>query len=147
MKPGKIRPIALCVFHHEGKILVGEGYDEIKQQTFGRPLGGAIEFSEPSHKTIVREIREELGAEITNLHYLGILENIFTYNGEIGHEIVLMYRGDFLDPIYYQKSPIDGIEDGDPLRAIWVPLVDFARGRMPLYPTGLLEMIQKEINS
>jgi 8-oxo-dGTP pyrophosphatase MutT (NUDIX family) len=144
MKPGKIRTIALCVFQHDGKLLVGEGYDTIKQQSFGRPLGGTIEFGESSHRTIVREIREELGAEITNLRYLGTLENIFTYNGEIGHEIVLMYRGDFMDQGYYQRSPIEGIENGNPLLAIWVPLADFANGLMPLYPNGLLEMIQKE---
>jgi len=147
MKPGKIRAIALCVFLHEGKLLVGDGYDTIKQRSFGRPLGGTIEFGESSREAIVREIREELGAEITHLRYMGTLENIFTYNGEIGHEIVLMYRGDFADPRYYQRSPIDGIENGHPLRAIWVPLTDFARGLMPLYPDGLLELIQKEENS
>src|SRR3972149_1013216 len=127
MKPGKIRAIALCVFLHEGKLLVGEGYDEVKLQSFGRPLGGTIEFGESSNKTIVREIREELGAEITHLRFLGILENIFTYNGETGHEIVLMYRGDFIDQGYYQRSPIDGIENGHPIRAIWIPLGDFER--------------------
>jgi 8-oxo-dGTP pyrophosphatase MutT (NUDIX family) len=147
MKPGRVRAIALCVFLHEGKILVGDGFDEIKQQAFGRPLGGTIEFGELSHKTIVREIREELGAEITNVHYLGILENIFTYNGEFGHEIVFIYRGDFVDPILYHRSPIDGIENGNPIRAIWVPLTDFAHGHLPLYPTGLFEMIQKEDKS
>jgi 8-oxo-dGTP pyrophosphatase MutT (NUDIX family) len=146
MKPGKIRAIALCVFLHDGKLLVGEGYDSSKQQAFGRPLGGTIEFGENSHTTIVREIREELGAEITHLRFLGTLENIFTYNGEIGHEIVLMYRGDFIDRGFYEGSPIDGIENGNPLRAIWVSLDNFSQERFPLYPTGLLEMIQKEVS-
>lgn len=146
MKPGKVRAIALCVFLHDGKVLVGEGYDRVKQQFFGRPLGGTIEFGETSHKTIVREIREELGAEIIHLRYLGTLENIFTYNGEIGHEIVLIYRGDFVDQQLYGKSPIDGIENGDPIRAIWVPLADLKCEVMPLYPAGLLELILNEEN-
>ncbi len=146
MKPGKIRAIALCVFLHDGKLLVGDGYDAIKKQSFGRPLGGTIEFGEHSHNTIVREIREELGAEIKNVSYLGTLENIFTYNGAVGHEIVLMYQGDFVDPAFYQRSPIEGIENGDPIQAIWVPLADFERGVLPLYPAGLLELIKKEEN-
>lgn len=144
MKPGKIRAIALCVFLHEDKLLVGEGFDKVKKQSFGRPLGGTIEFGETSRDTIVREIREELGAEITNLRYLATLENIFTYNGDIGHEIVLLYRADFVVQEYYQRSLIPGIENGDPTQAIWVPISDFSKGLMPLYPTGLLELIQKE---
>jgi len=145
MKPGKVRAIALCVFIKNGKLLVGEGFDEVKQKAFGRPLGGTIEFGESSHTTIVREIREELGAEITNLRFLGVLENIFTYNGEPGHEIVLIYSGEFIDQGYYNRSPIEGIENGHPIRAIWVSLEDFAQGIMPLYPTGLLDMVLKEV--
>ncbi len=70
MKTSQIRPIALCLFRHADKLLVFEGYDEIKRQTFYRPLGGAIEFGEYSHETIAREIREELGAEVAGVRYL-----------------------------------------------------------------------------
>lgn len=144
MKPGKVRAIALCVFFKNGKLLVGEGFDEVKQQAFGRPLGGTIEFGESSHNTIVREIWEEIGAEITNLRFLGVLENIFTYNGQTGYEIVLIYRGEFVDPGYYKRSPIEGSENGHPIRASWVSIEDFEQGIMPLYPIGLLDMVQKE---
>ena len=75
MKPGQIRPIALCLFRHGDKLLAFEGYDEIKRQTFYRPLGGAIEFGEYSHVTIAREIREELGAEVAGVRYLFTLES------------------------------------------------------------------------
>jgi 8-oxo-dGTP pyrophosphatase MutT (NUDIX family) len=143
MKIGKVRSIAICVILREGKILVGEGFDEVKHERFGRPLGGTIEFGEYSQDTIVREIDEELGAEIRNLEYWGTLENIFTYNGQTGHEIVCVYRGDFADQRLYEQTVIEGNENGDPIRAVWVLLEDFELGKMPLYPTGLLEMIHR----
>ena len=45
----KIRPLALCIFLHQNKILVAEGYDPKKNQIFYRPLGGGIEFGERSN--------------------------------------------------------------------------------------------------
>jgi ADP-ribose pyrophosphatase YjhB (NUDIX family) len=142
MKPGKIRTIAICVIEHEGKILVHDGYDAVKQQHFGRPLGGAIEFGEVGRQTIIREFQEELGAEVCDVTYLATFENIFTYQGEMGHEIVLVYRGRFADERLYLPSSISGHEDdGTPITAIWVALADFAAGKLPLYPDGLLELL------
>lgn len=31
MTPSRIRPIALCLFRHGGRILVGGAYDTVKQ--------------------------------------------------------------------------------------------------------------------
>src|SRR6476619_6756649 len=104
MKAHAIRPIALCIIFHRDDpnlIFVAEGIDPAKGQTFYRPLGGSIEFGERSAATVTRELREELDAELTNLSYLGTLENIFTYNGEAGHEIVLVYTADFARPDLY----------------------------------------------
>ncbi|HWQ45957.1 MAG TPA: NUDIX hydrolase, partial [Longilinea sp.] len=136
MRPGKIRPIVLCIFQHRSRILVSEGYDHIKQEAFYRPLGGGIEFGESSKQAIIREIREELAQEITALRYLGTLENIFTYNGETGHEIVFVYDGKFTDPSVYQKTTLNGIEDKDHFTAIWMPVASFKNHVSPLYPTG-----------
>ena len=146
MKPGKIRAIAICIFLKEGKLLVQEGFDTVKMQTFGRPLGGRIEFGEYSQETVVREIREEIGAEVTDLYYWGTLENIFTYKGETGHEIVFIYRGDLVDRSLYELPHIDCIENGEPIRAAWIPLRDFSPEHIPLYPTGLLDLIRKKEN-
>lgn len=147
MKAGKVRPLAICVFSHQRRILVAEGYDSVKKQTFYRPLGGKIEFGEPSAQTVRRELMEEIGYEVGNLHYLATLENIFTYNGQKGHEIFLIYDGDFKDPGIYQLSEIEGHEEGhETLRAVWKPLSDFqADGEetAPLYPSGLLQILQQ----
>lgn len=141
-----IRPIAICVFRHHGRILVAEGFDPLKQQTFYRPLGGSIEFGELSRDTIVREMREELDAEATELRFLGALENAFTYNGEPGHEIVLVYDGRFSDTTIYERPVLYGREDsGAHFKAVWKPLADWRDAAAPpLYPDGLLALLQEK---
>ena len=145
MKPNIIRPIAICVFHHDGRILAAEGRDPIKGQLFYRPLGRAIEFGEHSAATIERELAEELGAAVTDLHYLGTLENIFTYGGETGHEIIMVYDGAFVDSSLYERS-LEGVEDdGEPFRAVWVSLADCKDpAAPPLYPTGLIDLLSAD---
>ena len=78
-QPKRIRPLALGIFRHDGRLLVFEGHDPVKDETFYRPLGGGIEFGETGAQAMAREMREEIGAEVTNVRYLGLCENIFTY--------------------------------------------------------------------
>lgn len=40
----EIRPIVLGLCIKDNKLLVGEGYDKVKKQTFYRCLGGGIDF-------------------------------------------------------------------------------------------------------
>lgn len=144
MKPNKVRTIAICLFSHRDKILVAEGYDEVKLQTFYRPLGGTIEFGEYSNQTIVRELREELGAEVAGVRYLFTLENIFTFNGKAGHEILLVHDGVFVDSTFYTRTAWQAHEDEKaPFTARWMALGEFAAGNPPLYPTGLFEALAR----
>ncbi len=143
MKKGWIRPITICLVLNEGRLFVFEGYDSVKKQTFYRPLGGGIEFGETSDQALRREMLEEVNAEITNLRYLGALENIFTCYGKMGHEIVLVYRADFSDPAMYSQETIQGNDDGGQIKVLWKPLADFANGQAFLVPLGLLEMISR----
>jgi 8-oxo-dGTP pyrophosphatase MutT (NUDIX family) len=139
----QIRPIAICIFRHHGKILVFEGYDPQNNETFYRPLGGGIEFGERSTDTVCRELREELGAEVRDLVYLGTLENIFTFDGKSGHEIVQVYDGVLTESGLYGQAVILGHEAGveEPFRAMWKSLDEFGPGKSILYPDGLLEML------
>ncbi|MGZ9223604.1 MAG: NUDIX hydrolase [Anaerolineales bacterium] len=141
----QIRPLAICVFRNKDRILVAEGYDPIKGETFYRPLGGGIEFGELSQETICRELMEEIGVELKQdtLKYLGAVENIFTFNGSPGHEIVLIYDGALEDPGLYDQAVILGKEaNGEEIRAMWKNLDDFRGGKSTLYPDGLLEMLE-----
>jgi len=137
----RIRPLALCIFSFGGRILVNEAHDQVRGQSYCRPLGGGIEFGEPSERTVTREIREELGAEVTNLRFLGTLENIFTNLGKPGHEIIQVYDGDFFDRSLYQRPFLSGAEsDGTPFQAYWRARSHFSAA-LPLFPDGLTELL------
>jgi len=143
MIPAKIRVLALGIFRRGDEILVFEGYDPSKDQLFYRPLGGAVEFGERGHQALARELHEELGAEVLDPRYLGTLENLFVYDGEQGHEVVLLYEGILADTVLYEQAEMTAYEDdGTPFRALWKPLADFGEGKAPLYPDGLLAFLQ-----
>jgi 8-oxo-dGTP pyrophosphatase MutT (NUDIX family) len=142
MSHHKIRPIAICIFRHQDRILVFEGYDSVKKELFYRPLGGSIEFGEHSSIAVKREIKEELGAEICNITFLGSLENIFEGNGKPGHEFVQVYEADFAEPRFYQTDSPEAFEDdGSEIKAIWKEIAFFENGEAPLYPNGLLDLL------
>ena len=145
-KKRRIRPLAICVFRHNDRILVAEGYDSVKDEYFYRPLGGGIEFGESSIETICREVMEEINVEVdkASLKYLGSVENIFHFNGMPGHEIVMIYDGALIDSGLYDQDVILGKEvNGDIFRALWKSLDEFESGRLILYPTGLVELLQR----
>lgn len=145
---GQIRPIAIGIFRRDDQILVFEGYDPACDETFYRPLGGAIEFGEYGHQALAREVREEIDAEVKNLRYLGLSENLFTFGGGEGHEIVLIYEGDLVgDAIYEQEEVMGREDDGSPLKVVWAPLARFQRDEAPLYPDGLLELLLAQAES
>jgi hypothetical protein len=141
MKPGKVRAKAICVFRKRNRILVFEGHDSVKDQTFYRPLGGRIAFGERGHQTVAREIREEIGEDVCDVRYLGTLENIFTYDGQSGHEIMLIYDGAFVDKSVYKRKDMTGYEDDLAFKVVWKKLADFQTGETPLYPDGLLDLL------
>lgn len=144
MKNNRIRPIVIGIFRKNDRILVAEGYDSVKGDYFYRPIGGGIEFGELSKTTLIREIREEIQAEITNISFLGTVENLFTFNGRTGHEIVMVYEADFVDLTFYQRDEFDGVEDdGSIIKLYWKRIGEFQQGKLRLVPEGLLELIKK----
>jgi 8-oxo-dGTP pyrophosphatase MutT (NUDIX family) len=139
--PAVVRALALAVIRRYDRILVFKGEDPVKVEVFYRPLGGGIEFGETGETAVRREFREEIGAELVNVRPLGALENIFTYNGHPGHEIILLFAADLLDPAIYQVERFEGVEaNGGALTVEWKPIVDFRRGDR-LYPEGLLPLL------
>ena len=122
--------------HHA--VLRGE--DPLDGRSFHRLLGGSVEPGERSEDAVVREIAEELHATLVEPRLLGVLENVFTYDGKPGHEVVFVYAGRLAEGDVV--PPAGGWYDdvGLPMWVEWRP--DDAAGEddahaLPLYPDGV----------
>ena len=135
----RIRVLAISVFQHEGRILVARGYDSTKSEYFLRPIGGEVEFGESSRDALIREVREELDLELRGAALLGVLENVFSYDGEPGHEVVFVYDAAFADATVYARDELPLNEEVWDGAARWIDLD--ALPREPIYPEGLLELL------
>src|SRR4051812_9496113 len=106
-----IRPLALAVIWRGDALLVFEGRDEFKDETYYRPLGGGVEFGESSKDALQREFGEELDAEIKVGKRLGVLENVFTWRDRPGHEIAFLYEAEFVDAALYAREEMKILDD------------------------------------
>lgn len=107
---------------------------------FHRLIGGSVELGETHREAIVREVDEELGARIVDLEHLGMVENIFRFNGEVGHEIVALYSGT-LDPEPAEEGGTLTESDGSVVPVVWRPFDDQSLV-VPLYPAGVNDWIR-----
>ena len=95
-----------------------------------------VELGERAADAVVREIAEELGATLLEPRLLGVLENIFTYDGEPGHEVVFVYAGRLAEGDVLPEGGGEFADNGVPMWVEWRPLDD-ASVDLPLYPDGI----------
>ncbi len=139
MPENKIRPVALLVATKNNKILVISGRDYYKKENFYRLIGGGIEFGETGIVALKREIKEEINAEIKNTKYLGLIENVFNYEGKNMHEIILVYKAEFSNKNIYKKNEIKILESRHPQKAYWLNKSAVLKAK--LYPEALKKLI------
>ncbi|EXB25322.1 NUDIX domain protein [Acinetobacter baumannii 1437282] len=133
-----IKTKALCIFRYQDKVLLSQGYDPSKDEIYFRPIGGGIEFGETSTQAIVREVFEEIQQQIRKSRLLGVLENLFTFDGQQGHEIVFVYEAEFIDSHIYKQHHIQGCEtNGHTYIAQWLSREQIALNQYPVYPKGI----------
>ncbi len=131
---GKIRPLAVAVIKRGDKVFAVKGFDDVKQEVFYRLAGGGIEFGETGATTIEREFMEEFGMPVMHIQLSHAVENIFTFNGKPGHEIVLVYTAD-LPPEYDGQETFPFVEEGR--ESLYGEFVDPKAVR--LYPFGAIK--------
>lgn len=141
---GSIRPIALAAIRRGSELLVFDALDSVKEQRFHRLLGGGIEFGERAADAVARELREETGSEARVGRLLGVLENIFTFEGDLGHEIAYVFEVELEDRSLYERDAFEIVDvvGGQDVR-IPVLWVDPLRLDAPLYPDGVLALLAR----
>lgn len=140
----KYRASSLCIIWKDDSILL-EQFPKGNGVITYRPVGGTIKYGEDSITTVIREVKEEINHDIIDPKLLGIVENIFPYYGEIGHEFDFIYEAKLSDEAAYENDVIQGVEGEKKFVAVWKKLSDFKDNpRVKLVPDGLYEMLSNE---
>ena len=93
---------------------------------------------------MVREIKEEMGIDTVAHERLAVFENIFTFNGELFHEIVFIYRVSFVEKRHYDRDQIF-ISDSsrEPTTAVWRERDQIRAEGAKLYPEGMEALLRE----
>lgn len=89
----KLNVRAAAIIIHNNKLLVHKN----KNDDYYALLGGRVKFGENSEETIKREILEETGKEIEITGYISTIENFFEMDHAKYHEIIFVYKAEFMD--------------------------------------------------
>jgi len=134
----RIRNLAVGLPVRDGHVLVQEFGGAEGEPPFVRAIGGGIEFGERAADALRREFREELGVEVTGERLLAVTENIFTFLGVPGHEIVHIFAVECAD---LEAWPLDArikVIDDQSIVA-WHRLDALGGEGVPFYPDGALD--------
>ena len=132
-------------------MLVERGRDDVKGETFYRLLGGTIEFGEPGAEALRRELHEELGTDVEVGELVATVENLFTYEGEPWHELVLVFECNLLDERLFGREEWEASEtlDGRVVthEVVWKPVDAFGSDGEIFYPEELLTRLRSSESS
>lgn len=132
--------IAICI--NRRRLLAAEVYNDAGEIKGVRPLGGHVEFGETREQALVREFREELGTEIVTAGRWRTFENLFTHEGEIGHEYIHAISVALVEQSLYDQPLMVFSEDsGSEVRARWFNVKDLRSGVISLFPDGLAQTL------
>lgn len=140
----QIRPVALCLLVHEDRILLQEVYHSGSR--YLRPPGGGIDFGEPAVMAAHREIKEEVGSEITEPHLVAIWENRekFLKHNDQRHEIVFLFRAHLKDNSLHDLDIVPIDDNGEQGVAHWYTIRELQENPPGILEPAMLQDLLKE---
>lgn len=132
------RVAGICV--RDGRVLLQTTTGE--DRSFAFP-GGHVSFGEANAQTLMREFREEIGAEISVGELKWVAEVFFPWGEKPCHQICLYYMVEILNPEIPAEGCFPGKEQMEgrnfDLEFRWVPLEKAAE--LDLYPTDCRKLL------
>ena len=134
------RVAGICV--HEGKVLLQTTTGE--DRSFAFP-GGHVEFGESNADTLIREFREEIGADISVGNLQWVAEFFFPWGDKPCHQICLYYLVQIHNPellsqpVFPAKEHMEGRTFD--LQFRWIPLDEVEK--LEVYPTQAVQLLRK----
>jgi 8-oxo-dGTP pyrophosphatase MutT (NUDIX family) len=132
--------LSLCLIAHEDALLVGEDSDPGNGEIYYRPLGRHVEPGESPQEAVVRELLEEIGADLCEVEYVTSFDNHFTMDGTSQFERVHVFRAALCVPDRFSGPEVPLLGPG-PRRVLWKSLRDFREGQAVLFPLALRTLL------
>lgn len=82
-----------------------------------------------------------MATDLENIHFVTTIENLFTFNGQDGHEIVLVFKADLADKDLYKRESMPILDSKSNCKASWQKISDFKEGELILYPDNITNYI------
>ena len=105
-------------------------------------MGGGIEFGETGAQALVREFKEEIDKDIIVDVFLGAVENIFEWQGQAGHEIILLYKCRFAASSDYGQDEIPRVDE-NPGYVHWKSIRDIEAENALLHPQQVFKRLKE----
>ena len=108
---------------------------------YHRLIGGGIDLGETALEAVRREVNEELGAALDDLTFVTTVENIFRFDGALGHEVVFVYSGRLVPEPATSNATLTE-SDGSIVPVVWRPMDDTYEP-LPLYPAAVAPWVRR----
>ena len=123
-----VRVRACGVFRRGTEVLLIRQYNDVGVARYMTP-GGGVDYGERVEDAVRREMREEVGVQVSDARYIGMFETLGrTPEGHLAHGISLVYEVVTQDEAIYLRDTAAVDDNWLPFTAVWIHPADVPGG-------------------